>query len=111
MKDDQVVTSTLENIPGMDIEQHFGMVSASLVMVRSRIKKVIGSFKRLLGGEMVDESTEFHKIKEQVIEDLRQQAKTLGANAIVCLRVTISSDASGLVEILAYGTAVKAVKF
>ncbi len=111
MKDDQVVTSTLENIPGMDIEQHFGMVTASLIMVRSSIKKIIRGFKRLLGGEMSDENAEFQRIKEQVIEDLRMQAKSLGANAIVCLRVTISSDASGLVEVLAYGTAVKAVKF
>ena len=111
MKDDQVVTSTLENLPGMDIEQHFGMVSSSLVMVRSSIKKVISGFKRLLGGEMVDENVEFQRVKDQVIEDLRMQAKSLGANTIVCLRVTISSDASGLVEVLAYGTAVKAVKF
>lgn len=111
MKDDQIVTSTLENIPGMDIEQHFGMVSASFVMVRSTIKKAVNGFKRLLGGEMLDETAEFQKVKDQVIEDLRQQAKTLGANAVVCLRVTISSDAGGFVEVLAYGTAVKAVKF
>lgn len=108
---DEILTSTLENIPGMDIEQHFGMVTSSAVMVRGGIKRTISAFKRLIGGTMPDESIEFQKTKDQALDELRAQAKTLGANAVVCLRVTISSDASGLVEVLAYGTAVKAVKF
>jgi uncharacterized protein YbjQ (UPF0145 family) len=111
MKEDQVMISTLENIPGMDIEQHFGMVSASAVMARSNIKRTVSSIKRLFGGEIQDESLEFQKTKDQAIDELRKQAKALGANTIVCLRATISSNSAGLVEIFAYGTAVKAIKF
>ena len=84
MKDQQCVITTLENIPGMDIEQHFGMVTASIIMSQSSFKKVLGNFKKFFGGEVEEQSAELQKLKTQALDELQKNARALGANAIVC---------------------------
>ena len=45
--------------------------------------------------------------RDQAIERMRENAKELGANAVIMTRITTSSIMRGASEILAYGTAVK----
>ena len=43
---------------------------------------------------------------EEALERMRQQAQSLGANAVVNVRFSTSSVAQGAAELFAYGTAV-----
>ncbi len=110
-KEEQIIISTLENIPGMDIVQHLGVVSATGSLDKSILGAFVGGFKKLFGGEVEAESEAFRKLKEKIIEDLKVEAKLVDANAIICFRFTIGASSNNSLEAIAYGTAVKAVKF
>ena len=60
-----------------------------------------------MGGE-IDEYTKLQaQSREQAMQRMEQDAKRLGADAIVNVRLTTSMVMQGAAEILAYGTAVK----
>ena len=44
--------------------------------------------------------------REQALDRMRAEALEVGANAVVCTRITTSTVMQGAAEILAYGTAV-----
>ena len=48
-----------------------------------------------------------YKRQEQAVERMVEDAKTLGADAVINVRMTTSVVMQGACEILAYGTAVK----
>jgi uncharacterized protein YbjQ (UPF0145 family) len=45
--------------------------------------------------------------REQAIDRMMTEARSRGADAIVCVRFTTSAVMQGAAELLAYGTAVK----
>jgi len=45
--------------------------------------------------------------REQAIDRMKQEAESMGADGVVCLRFATSAVMQGSAELLAYGTAVK----
>ncbi|HED24377.1 MAG TPA: heavy metal-binding domain-containing protein, partial [Firmicutes bacterium] len=46
-------------------------------------------------------------VRDSAVEDMVNDAKNMGANAVIGIRFASSQIASGMAEILVYGTAVK----
>ena len=61
----------------------------------------------MIGGEISEYSKLQAESREQAIQRMKDDAKLLGADAIVNIRLTTSVVMQGAAEILAYGTAVK----
>ncbi len=59
-----------------------------------------------VGGEIADYTKLLAQAREQALDRMAQQAKELGANAIVGMRFTTSMVMGGAAELLAYGTGV-----
>ena len=63
--------------------------------------------KSVVGGE-IEEYTKLQAYaREQAVERMVEDAKSLGADAVINVRMTTSVVMQGACEILAYGTAVK----
>jgi uncharacterized protein YbjQ (UPF0145 family) len=60
-----------------------------------------------VGGELKGYTDLLKESRQQATERMIEQAKQLGANAIVNVRYATSSVAQGAAELFAYGTAVK----
>jgi uncharacterized protein YbjQ (UPF0145 family) len=100
-----VVTS--DSIPGKRIVEVFGLVRGNTIRARHLGHDILAVLRNIVGGEVSDYTKMIAESREQAIDRMVAEAKSLGANAIVTLRFSTSSMMQGAAELLAYGTAVK----
>jgi len=101
-----VIISNTEEVPGRKITQFFGVVSGSTVRAKHIGRDFMAGLKNIVGGELKGYTELLHEAREEALERMRQQAQSLGANAVVNVRFSTSSVAQGAAELFAYGTAV-----
>jgi uncharacterized protein YbjQ (UPF0145 family) len=102
-----VDVSNTESIPGRTITQFFGVVSGSTVRAKHIGRDLMAGLKNIVGGELKGYTELLLEAREEALERMRQQAESLGANAVVNVRFSTSSVAQGAAELFAYGTAVR----
>ena len=98
--------TNIETIPGKNIVEHFGIVSGSTVRAKHVGRDIMASVKNIFGGELKGYTELLTESREEAIDRMKTQAASLGANAIVNVRFSTSSVASGAAELYVYGTAV-----
>jgi len=64
------------------------------------------SIKSIFGGELKGYTELLHDSREEATQRLLEQARSLGANAVINVRYSTSSIAAGAAEIFVYGSAV-----
>ena len=101
-----ILTNT-ETVPGKTIIEQFGIVSGSTVRAKHVGRDIMASLKNLVGGELKGYTELLQDSRGQATERMKEQARQLGANAIVNVRYATSSVAQGASELYVYGTAVK----
>ncbi len=101
-----VVITNLENIPGRKITRHLGLVKGSTVRARHIGRDIMASFKNIIGGEIKSYTQLMEEARNEAIERMVEEAKRLGANAVLNVRLATASVMQGAAEIIAYGTAV-----
>lgn len=101
----QVVTT--DTIPGRQIATTLGLVQASTVRARHIGSDIGASFKSIVGGRIGGYEKLLKETREAVMAELRDEARKMGGDAIVGLRLATSSVMDGASEVLAYGTAVR----
>jgi len=101
-----LITTTSE-VPGKKVTEILGLVKGSTIQSRHVGSDFVASLKKVVGGEIKSYSKILAKARTQAIERMEEEAKALGADAIVCLRLTTSEVMNLAAEVLAYGTAVK----
>ncbi len=99
--------SNIESIPGKTITEHYGIVSGSTVRAKHAGRDIMASFKNIFGGELKGYTELLSESRDEAINRMKEQAKSLGANAIVNVRFSTSSVAAGAAELYVYGTAVR----
>ena len=99
------VTNT-EEIHGKSIVTCYGVVSGSTVRAKHLGRDIMAGLKNLVGGELVGYTELLSEARDQAMDRMKDQAKQLGANAIVNVRFSTSSITAGASEIYVYGTAV-----
>ena len=104
-----IVVNT-ETIPGFDIVAVKGLVQGNTIRAKHLGRDITASLKNLVGGELTQYTELLTESRRQAVERMIQQAQELGADAIVNVRFTTSSIASGAAELYAYGTAVSTVE-
>ena len=67
----------------------------------------MAGFKNLVGGELKAYTELLQESRQEAQDRMVEQAKAMGANAVVNVRFATSSVAQGAAELFAYGTAVK----
>ena len=104
---DGILLTNMETIPGATIVEHFGLVSGSTIRAKHVGRDIMASLKNLVGGELKGYTKLLQESRDQATERMENQARQLGANAIVNVRFSTSSVAQGAAELYAYGTAVR----
>ena len=101
-----IVTRT-ESIPGNEIVEILGLSRGSTVRARNVGRDIFAALKNLIGGEINEYTKLQADSREQALQRMIKDAESLGADAVVNVRITTSMIMQGVAEILAYGTAVK----
>ena len=105
-----MLISTMNDLPGWEIEEVFGEVFGLTVRSRNVGSQIGASFKSLVGGELKGMTKMLAEGREHATERLIEEATSKGANAIVAFRFDTSELGTTWTEICAYGTAVRATK-
>lgn len=100
-----ILTNT-ESVPGMKIVKQLGLVNGSTVRAKNAIKDFGAGLKNMVGGELKSYTELLVEARKEAISRMEEQARKLGANAIVNVRFATSSITVGAAEVYAYGTAV-----
>lgn len=101
-----MIITTLEYVPGKTIGKHLGLVQGSTVRAKHAGKDIMAGFKNIFGGELTAYTELLHESREESIDRMKEQATSIGANAILNVRFSTSSITQGASEIFTYGTAV-----
>ena len=102
-----MIITNIEYIPQKEIVEHFGVVSGSTVRAKHAGRDIAASIKNVFGGELKGYTELLKESREEALSRMQAQAQALGANAILNVRFSTSSVASGAAELYVYGTAVK----
>ena len=104
-----MLITTIENIPGKSIVEHYGLVAGSTVRAKHFGRDMMASLKNIVGGELKGYTELLGEARDEAMNRMIQQAKEFGANAVVNVRFSTSSVAQGAAELYVYGTAVRVI--
>ena len=106
LRTDRMELTNLETVPGKEVTRHLGLVQGSTVRSKHAGRDLMAGLKNFVGGELTGYTELLNESRTEAIERMVQQAKAIGANAVVNIRFSTSNIASGASEVMAYGTAV-----
>ena len=98
---------TTDTVPGRTVTQVHGLVRGSSVRARHLGRDLVAGMKNLVGGEVEEYTKLLAESREQALDRMLSEARSLGANAVLCIRFATSEIAKGTAEVLVYGTAVR----
>ena len=101
-----IVTTALE-IPNKKIAKVLGIVRGNTIRSRNLGIDIAAGLKSLVGGEIKSFTDLISQARDEAFNRMVNEAKELGADAIIGMNFTSSTVMAGASEILAYGTAVK----
>lgn len=102
--------STTDEIPGRVISEYKGYVWGTSVQSKFFGHDILAVIRALIGGEVWPYTRMINEAKHNVVRRLVSNARALGADAVVGVRMGSGFVSSGMIEIFAYGTAVKLKK-
>ena len=101
-----MLLTNLEIVPGKRIQKHLGLVQGSSVRAKHVGRDFMAGLKNIFGGELKGYTELLQESRHEAMERMQEQAKAVGANAVLNIRFSTSSVAVGAAELFAYGTAV-----
>lgn len=102
-----MIVSTTNQVPGAEIAEVLGIARGNTIRARHLGRDILAGLKGLVGGEVESYTKLMGESREQAIARMIEHAESLGADAIVGMRIATSVLMTTAAEILAYGTAVK----
>jgi len=97
----------IDYIPGKEIEEALGIVKGSVVQSKHFGKDFMAGMKTLVGGEITSYTEMLNEARQLAVKRMVDEAKALGADAVINMRYASSSMMQSAAEVIAYGTAVK----
>ncbi len=107
MRIEDVLVTTQDTFADHKIAKTIGLVKGNTIRARHIGKDIMAGFRSIVGGEIDEYTKVFAEAREQAIDRMIADAKSIGADGVVCMRLTTSTVMQGAAELLAYGTAVK----
>jgi len=102
-----MLISNLEFLPNRKVLRHVGLVQGSSVRSKHVGRDIMAGVKNVFGGELKGYTELLHDSREEATERMIEQARSMGANAVLNVRFSTSSIAAGAAEIFVYGSAVE----
>ena len=96
-----------DSLHGHDIIETIGLVRGSSIRTRHLFTDFAEWLRNLVGAELHHYTKMMAETREQALDRMKDQARQLGADAVISLRFATSGIASGASEMVAYGTAVR----
>ena len=97
---------SIDYIPDAKMEA-LGMVKGTIVQTKNIGRDFMAGMKTLVGGEIVGYTEMLNEARQIAVKRMVDEAKALGADAVIGVKYGSSQVMQGAAEVIAYGTAVK----
>ncbi len=104
-----MLVTTTNTIEGKRIVQYYGLVSGETIIGANLIKDFFASITDIVGGRSGAYERVLKEAKDSAIEEMVQQAKAKGANAVIGVDLDYETlgSGNGMLMVTACGTAVR----
>ena len=106
----RVVLTTTANVPNKEIKEVVALVSAEVAVGMNIFKDMFSAVRDVVGGRAGAVQNTLRDLRGQALDELRQEASRVGADAVVGVDLDYSEFSGGgrsMLFIVANGTAVK----
>ena len=100
------MATTAFDLPNFHVTQTLGVVRGIVVRSRNVFGTLGATFQQLVGGNITIWTKMCEETRRDAFDIMIQHASEIGANAIVGVRYDTTEIATGVTEVLCYGTAV-----
>jgi uncharacterized protein YbjQ (UPF0145 family) len=100
-----MLVTTTWNVAGHRVTETKGEVFGLVVRSRSVFMNIGAQLRALFGGEIKVYTDLLEQSRQQAVERMVEQARQMGANAVLSMRFDASAISNMMSEIVAYGTA------
>ena len=103
-----MIYATTNILEGYRIEKYLGVIAGEAIMGANVFKDFSAGIRDIVGGRSAAYEKELKRAREIAFEELTQQARELGANAIVSIDIdyeTVGAE-GGMLMVSVSGTAV-----
>lgn len=101
-----MIIVTTENIPGYRVKEVKGTAFGLIVRSRGISGDLKAALRSVVGGEIKEYTEMLEDARKQALDRMIENAKLMGANAVIMLRFDSGEIGTNMSEIVAYGTAV-----
>jgi uncharacterized protein YbjQ (UPF0145 family) len=104
-----MILSTTPTIEGRTIVEYKGVVFGEVIAGVDFLKDIAASIRNFVGGRSASYEEELIHARTQAMDELRQRAETMGADAVVGIDIDyeVLGANNGMLMVTASGTAVK----
>ncbi len=104
-----MIVTTTPTIQSKEIKEYLGIVTGEAIMGANLVKDLFASITDIVGGRSAAYESELSRAREIALEEMKQNALSLGANAIVGVDLDYETVRQGMLMVSTSGTAVKIV--
>ena len=102
-----MMVTTTEEIPGREVKEVLGVVFGSCVQTKHLGKDIRAGLRSIIGGESKSYTELMEESRRTAMQRMIEDAKKLGADAVIGMRYATAQTMRGAAELIAFGTAVK----
>ncbi|MCX7876182.1 MAG: heavy metal-binding domain-containing protein [Melioribacteraceae bacterium] len=104
-----MLITTTNTIEGKKIVKYLGLVSGEAIVGANIFKDIFASIRDIVGGRSAAYEKELRTAKDIAINEMIEQAKLLGGNAVIAVDLDYETVGQGgsMLMVSACGTAVK----
>ncbi len=95
------------DLPGLTVRENLGVCYGLVVRSMGLVGGVTASFRALKRGEISEYTKLLEDSRRHAIDRMVENARLMGADALIAVRFDSSEIGQQFTEIVAYGTAVK----
>ena len=101
-----MILVTTDAVPGREVARVLGLVRGNTIRARHVGADIMAHLRNAAGGEVHEYTKMLAEAREQAIDRMLEEARALGADAVVAVRFSTSEVMKGAAEMMCYGTAV-----
>jgi uncharacterized protein YbjQ (UPF0145 family) len=103
---ESIPVTTAFDFPQWQVQRYVGSCYGLVVRSMGAVKGIGAAFKSLAGGEVTQYTELLEDSRRHAMDRMIENARIMGANAVIGMRFDSSEIGQSLTEIVAYGTAV-----
>ena len=101
-----MLLTTTSQISGKEITEYKGIVNGEVILGANVFRDIMASIRDFIGGRSAAYEEVHKKAKEEAFQEIQQEAKNLGANAIIGIDIDYEMIGTGMLMVAVSGTAV-----